>query len=72
LTDADYKSIVAKVARITGVDQKYVDNSDLRIELMHYLRELLRDQKLMAGRLDSRLTGPRRSIPQRWLSSIPA
>jgi carboxypeptidase C (cathepsin A) len=28
------------------------------MELMHYLRELLRDQKLMAGRLDSRLTGP--------------
>ena len=58
LTDADYKSIVAKVARLTGIDQKYVDNSDLRMELMHYLRELLRDQKLMAGRLDSRLTGP--------------
>jgi hypothetical protein len=31
LTDADYKSMVAKLARITGVDQKYVDNSDLRM-----------------------------------------
>src|ERR1035437_2792552 len=58
LTDADYKAIVAKVARLTGVDQKYVDNSDLRMELMHYLRELLRDQKMMAGRLDSRLIWP--------------
>lgn len=58
LTDVDYKAIVAKVARLTGVDQKYVDNSDLRMELMHYLRELLRDQKMIAGRLDSRLTGP--------------
>jgi carboxypeptidase C (cathepsin A) len=58
LTDADYKAIVAKVARLTGVDQKYVDSSDLRMELMHYLRELLRDQKTMVGRLDSRLTGP--------------
>jgi carboxypeptidase C (cathepsin A) len=58
LTDADYRSMVAKVARLTGVDQKYVDNSNLRMELMHYLRELLRDQKLMVGRLDSRLTGP--------------
>ena len=58
LTDAEYKSIVAKVARLTGVDPKYVANSDLRMELMHYLRELLRDQKTMVGRLDSRLTGP--------------
>ena len=30
----------------------------LRVELMHFLRELLRDRKIMAGRLDSRLTGP--------------
>jgi len=58
LTDADYKTMVAKVARLTGVDPKYVDRSDLRMELMHYLRELLRDEKTMAGRLDSRLTGP--------------
>ncbi len=58
LSDADYKAIVAKLARLTGVDPKYVDQSDLRMELMHYLRELLRDQKMMAGRLDSRLTGP--------------
>jgi len=58
LTDADYKAMVAKVARLTGIDPKYVDSSNLRMELMHYLRELLRDQKTMAGRLDSRLTGP--------------
>lgn len=58
MTDADYKAIVAKVARLTGVGAKYVDNSDLRMELMHYLRELLRDDKMMAGRLDSRLIGP--------------
>lgn len=58
LTDAEYKANVAKLARLTGLDPKYVDNSNLRIELMHFLRELMRDQKTMAGRLDSRLTGP--------------
>jgi carboxypeptidase C (cathepsin A) len=58
LSDAEYKADVAKLARYTGLDPKYVDNSNLRIELMHFLRELLRDQKTMAGRLDSRLTGP--------------
>jgi len=58
LPEADYKAMVAKLAHLTGVEPKYVDQSDLRMELMHYLRELLRDQKIMAGRLDSRLTGP--------------
>ncbi|HEY3741675.1 MAG TPA: peptidase S10 [Bryobacteraceae bacterium] len=58
LTDAEYKAAVAKFAHLTGLDPKYVDNSDLRVELMHYLRELMRDQKSMAGRLDSRLVGP--------------
>ncbi len=54
LPDAEYKAMVSKLARLTGVEPKYVDQSDLRMELMHYLRELLRDQKTMAGRLDSR------------------
>ncbi len=58
LTDAEAKAAVAKFARLTGLDPKYVENSQLRVELMHFLRELLRDRKLMAGRLDSRLTGP--------------
>ena len=58
MTDADYKATVAKFARYTGLDPKYVDNSAIRVELMHFLRELLRDRKTMAGRLDSRLIGP--------------
>jgi carboxypeptidase C (cathepsin A) len=58
LTDAEYKATVAKLARYTGLDPKYADNSNLRVEIMHFIRELLRDRKVMAGRLDSRLTGP--------------
>ena len=58
LTTAERQAVIAKLARLTGLDPKYLDNSDLRVELMHFLRELLRDQKTMAGRLDSRLTGP--------------
>ena len=58
LTDADFKAVAGKFARLTGLNQQYVENSDLRVELMHFLRELLRDKKLMAGRLDSRLVGP--------------
>jgi carboxypeptidase C (cathepsin A) len=58
LTDADFKAVAAKYARLSGLSQQYVENSELRVELMHFLRELLRDKKLMVGRLDSRLVGP--------------
>jgi carboxypeptidase C (cathepsin A) len=58
LSEAERKSTVARLARLTGLSEKYVDESDLRITLPRFLRELLRDRKLMAGRLDSRLTGP--------------
>ena len=58
LTDAEHRNAVATLARYTGLDPKYVDNSNLRVELMHFLRELLRGRKMIAGRLDSRLTGP--------------
>jgi carboxypeptidase C (cathepsin A) len=58
LTDAEEKALVAKFARYTGLDARYADSSGLRVELMHFLRELMRDRKMMAGRLDSRLIGP--------------
>lgn len=58
LTNAEREAVIAKLSRLTGLSAKYLDNSDLRVELMHFLRELLRDQKMMAGRLDSRLIGP--------------
>jgi carboxypeptidase C (cathepsin A) len=58
LTDTEFKADAAKFARLTGISQLYVENSEMRVELMHFLRELLRDKKTMAGRLDSRLTGP--------------
>ncbi|MGH9558680.1 MAG: S10 family peptidase [Bryobacteraceae bacterium] len=58
LTPADSQAAAEKLARFTGLDTKYIENSDLRVDLQRYLRELLRDQKKMTGRLDSRLTGP--------------
>ena len=37
LTGAERQAVVAKLARLTGLDPKYLDDSDLRVELMHYL-----------------------------------
>ncbi|MBI3568480.1 MAG: peptidase S10 [Gemmatimonadetes bacterium] len=56
LSAAERKAIVTKIARYTGMSEQFVLDSDLRIELAHFSTELLHDQRLQSGRLDSRLT----------------
>jgi len=58
LDPATRKQAVKKLAEITGLSEKYIDESNLRVEHMRFLAELLRDQRLVTGRLDSRFTGP--------------
>ncbi len=51
------RQIVAQIARLTGVSEKFVEACDLRIDERRYYTELLRDQGKTIGRLDSRFTG---------------
>jgi carboxypeptidase C (cathepsin A) len=51
------KAVIEKLARYTGLDREYLDNTDLRIEIQRFCKELLRDQKRTVGRLDSRFKG---------------
>jgi carboxypeptidase C (cathepsin A) len=49
--------IMAKLARYTGLEPGYIEKSNLRIEIMRFVKELLRDRGRTVGRLDSRFTG---------------
>lgn len=53
---ATRKRIARRVARYTGLSESYVERSDLRLEIMRFIKELLRDTGVTVGRLDSRLT----------------
>ncbi|MBN2472456.1 MAG: peptidase S10 [Anaerolineae bacterium] len=56
--DADQRRAVQdRLARYTGLDPRYLDGTHLRIEIMRFCKELLRDGKRTVGRLDSRFTG---------------
>ncbi len=49
--------IAAQLARFTGLSQDYAEKSDLRIEIMRFCKELLREENRSVGRLDSRFKG---------------
>jgi carboxypeptidase C (cathepsin A) len=57
LQGAERKSVLDKMARYTGLDAKYLDEADLRVNIMEFIRQLRRDENVNVGRLDSRLTG---------------
>jgi carboxypeptidase C (cathepsin A) len=57
LTPEERQAVVDKLSQYTGLSKQYVQNSDLRLEEGHFTQELLRDQRVVIGRLDSRFTG---------------
>ncbi|MFN2168638.1 MAG: S10 family peptidase, partial [Anaerolineae bacterium] len=50
-------AIARQLAGYTGLSQDYVERTDLRVKIMRYVKELLRDRRRTVGRLDSRYTG---------------
>jgi carboxypeptidase C (cathepsin A) len=57
LSPARRRAVASRLARYTGLDRRYVELADLRIEIMRFCKELLRTRRTTVGRLDSRLTG---------------
>jgi len=57
LTAAEGKDMAGKVARFTGLSASFVEEANLRVSPGRFRKELLRDRRLMVGRLDARYTG---------------
>lgn len=51
------KKISSKLARLTGLSEQYIQGSNLRINIHRFCKELLRDEGVTIGRLDSRYKG---------------
>ena len=56
LSDAERKAVAQKIARLTGLSAEYVERTNLRIDPGRFRKELLRDKRLVVGRLDTRYT----------------
>lgn len=57
LPAARRRKVVQALHRFTGLDEGYLERVNLKIEIMSFCKELLRDRKRTVGRLDSRITG---------------
>lgn len=57
LSDQRQEEITRTLARYTGLSEEYVRASNMRIHIMRFTKELMRDQRRSVGRLDSRFIG---------------
>ncbi len=57
LGEAERSAVAAKLARYTGVTEEYWERARLRVIHTQFVKELLRDRKQTAGRIDSRFAG---------------
>jgi len=46
-----------RLARFTGLSERFLESADLRVSDQRFYKELLRDKGLVIGRLDARYTG---------------
>lgn len=57
LPEKEFDEIAEKLASYTGLSKKFVKNCRLRIPIMRFVKELLRDENRTVGRMDGRFKG---------------
>ena len=57
LTAQEHAEVARKLARLTGLPERFVELSNLRVPMHAFAKELLRDSRRSVGRFDSRLLG---------------
>ena len=58
LPASEKEAVAGEMASFTGLDRQYILDSDLRILMHRFQKELLKDRGLALGRLDGRYLGP--------------
>jgi carboxypeptidase C (cathepsin A) len=57
LPDEEREDVVAQLARYTGLSAEYISQTNLRINIHRFVKELLRDERRTIGRFDARFKG---------------
>jgi carboxypeptidase C (cathepsin A) len=56
LAESERTAIAQKVSRFSGLSREFVEQANLRVSDPRFRKELLRDRRLVVGRLDGRFT----------------
>lgn len=72
LPEGQFRKIAKRVARYTGLSETYVSRYDLRVEILRFCKELLREDGRTVGRIDSRYTGIDRFVDGDAFESDPS
>lgn len=57
LSGEERGKVADALVRYTGLSREYVEQTNLRIKIFRFVKELLRDRRRTVGRLDTRFTG---------------
>lgn len=57
LPAAERAALIGQLSDYTGLSEEYWDHSNLRVSHFHFAQELLRDEDVLVGRVDSRFKG---------------
>lgn len=57
LSEKDTKRLARKLSAYTGISETYIERAKIRLNIMRFCKELLRDEHTTIGRLDSRFKG---------------
>lgn len=63
VTKEEQNKIVKRIAYFTGLSEQYIEQTNYRVDIFNFTKELLRNEDRTVGRLDSRYKGiDRRSV----------
>jgi carboxypeptidase C (cathepsin A) len=72
LSTKERAAVLKQLSRFTGISEGFLDRCDLRLEIMRFCKELLRDSGRTVGRLDSRFKGIDRDAAGQYFEFDPS
>jgi carboxypeptidase C (cathepsin A) len=66
VSPAEYDNVVADMAHLTALSPQFIKECDLRVASFRWFAELMRNKRLIVGRLDSRFTGMNRDAAEEY------
>ena len=72
LSADEFTRVALKLSRLTGLSKEYIQRTNLRINIHRFCKELLRDERRVVGRLDSRFKGIDRDAAGEFYENDPS